>query len=141
MGLYDIDLNVILPRSKIKKYLRLSNEIFRNIPLGDAKKVCSILNEEFADFFLGGSNLPNKINHVTIKDKMSDDECVFEFVHVNTRIIIELRNLDDVVRLRKNYYYGNHYERKKRLSLSSFIYDYCNPEGLLIIEKVFLNYI
>ena len=134
MSIVNVDPNVLLSRAKIKKFMRMFDELFRNLSLGDSEKVCECLNDELAYFFTDPNEKPsNIIKYVTIDNKLA-----FSVRKSRSRLFVHIIGLDDHGNLIKNV---NGVERGKNLSLTTFIYEYCNPEGLILLEKAFLNYI
>jgi hypothetical protein len=107
-------------------------ELYRAIPLGDREVICRNLNEEFAYYFTRKGKPQNKIEYVTIDEKL-----VFQFMCQRSSMFVQLQCLDDDgnIIIRKNHM------TSKTIALTTFIFDYCNPEGLIVMEKAFLNYI
>ena len=126
------ELKTILPRGKIKKYMRIFEDLFRQIPLGDKEVVLQILNDEFAHHF-SKDEIPSKeIKYVTINETVT-----FNFVFHGSRLMIHTQTFDPDTTILKD----GKVHRVKALSPASFISEYCNPEGLIIMEKAFMNYI
>lgn len=134
MSIVKIDPNVLLTRAKIKKFVRMFEELFRNMSLGDSEKVCQCLNDEFSYFFTDPEKEPsNLITYVRI-----DERIAFTIRKTHSRLFVNTIDLDDNGNIIKSI---NGVSRDKNISLITFIYEYCNPEGLILLEKAFMNFI
>ncbi len=122
----------MLPRGKIKKYMRMFEELQRQISLGDKEKLVRTLNEEFAHYFSKDEKPSKEIKHVTI-----NDEVTFDFVWLRSRLMVHVAKYDPEFKLP----FDSRAHRVKGISPTNFIFEYCNPEGLIIMEKAFMNFI
>ncbi|MDX1700541.1 MAG: hypothetical protein R3250_07990, partial [Melioribacteraceae bacterium] len=88
------ELQTLLPRGKIKKYMRMFEELQRQIPLGDKEKIVQTLNEEFAQFFSKDEEVSNTIEYVTIDDRM-----IFQFVWHGSRLMVHISKYDPLTKM------------------------------------------
>lgn len=126
------ELQTLLPRGKIKKYMRMFDELIRQIPLGDKEKVLRTLNEEFAHYFSKDEEPKDLIEPVIIEGELR-----FQFVFHGSRLMIHTSKYDPEFKLP----FDSKVHRVKGISPTNFIFEYCNPEGLIVMEKAFMNYI
>ena len=128
------DMQTLLSKGKIKKYMRGFNEIYLNrVPLGDREKVCKSLNNEFAYFFTNNNDLISKfIDFREIKDPL-----YFRFIASGSRLFVQITKKDQFGNIVLEIGGVRNY---KNIAVSTFIFEYCNPEGLILLEKALFNY-
>ena len=124
-------------RYLIKKKCREMELLIRNNPL-DIDQVTEIINSELRHHF-GSIEQQSLINGQIIKHYFSVDKwaCDTDLHGHNRMIFIRFHKIGPKERSPDGYTYTRNVGRSfKRLSFANFVFKYCNPVGLILLEKI-----